>query len=132
MDQSRSPHSYFWDVLTFVLPGDQAVGIDLCNHVPIMWPCSPLKVVASCKTAPVGADLKYKLYLVHNGVPTELIAQDTYNYELIIGDAMTAGLATAFEVGAIAIDDYIRIDCTSVGSTTPGADVTIRLQMRTP
>lgn len=72
---------------------------------------------ATCVTAPTGAGLTMRLYNV-----TQAVAVGT----VTIAAGSTTASNSSMTTPSLNTGDVIRFDCTAVGSTVPGADVTVQ------
>jgi hypothetical protein len=105
------------------LPPFSAAGsLAVVNGLSTNWIVPPgvsaiNRLDATCGTAPVGSGLTLRLY---NVTQTHDIGTVT------ISAGSTVANNTSMTNASLATGDVVRFDCTAVGSTTPGADVTVQ------
>lgn len=102
----------------FYVAGVAAVASDIAAQA--LWrgeDGTTQKIDASCKTAPIGAAL---IYIVKSGGTTV--------GTVTIADGATSGTTTSMSVGTIRDNNTLTVDCSQIGSGTPGGDATIILE----
>lgn len=109
---------------TYVLTATGTLGIqsDICLRLPILSDKLATSVRLDLKSAPLGAAFKVSIYqsidLINPWMKLTLLASNTQL------NASTADIAGAIKLKA---GYYLRVDITQVGSTNPGADMTVTI-----
>lgn len=96
-------------------------GTDVTPHYLVPFSGKPLAVTICGKLAPVGADLIVDL--LQNG--TSILAAPLH---LVAG--ATTGSSTSFASGTLTAGALMTLNCTQIGTTVPGQDVTIQLTVQ--
>jgi hypothetical protein len=118
-----------WTSLTINRAFGFFIGGQLSVANNLSWnPISPqamtaIKTWASCKTAPTGATLIMSIYNVTQSKVVGTVS--------IVASA-TTGNSTSYTTAAIAAGDVLRLDCTQIGSTVAGSDVSVVLECTQP
>lgn len=113
------------EIARFSIQGNLATGQNVVP--PIVFPrgCTILKVSARVLTAPVGAALQIDLEA--NGAAGSSIFSAAFQ----IADGANSATSTSIDAdGTLSADDYLSIDIDQVGSTTPGADLSVTIEAR--
>jgi hypothetical protein len=85
-----------------------------------------IKAQAYAKTAPTGADLIFDINV--NG--TSIWNATQANRIRIVDGANEATPVTSFDTTSLAAGDNITLDVDQVGSTAPGAEITVQLEVQ--
>lgn len=118
-----------WETLTinrafgFSISGGLYVANDLSWNPVAPQAMTAIKTWAHVKTAPTGATLILSIYNI-----TQAAVVGTVN---IVASA-TDGNSTAYTTSAITAGDVLRLDCTQIGSTIAGSDVSVILETTQP
>ena len=114
----------FVHLVTFALPGTQIVATNLTNSVIIPRVGKIIKAYAAAQTSPTGAALIFDI--LQNG--TSIWASDTGD-RISIAAGQTYGTSSTFTSSPVTVaeGDLFTINCVQVGSTVPGAIVTVTL-----
>lgn len=117
IEYATSKKSYVWFIGSNV-----AAGIEQGPRVKLPSPflATVLRATAYVKTAPVGADIVIDINV--GGVSILSIAK------LRIPAGSKDGSTTSFATTSLVTDNVLTIDLDSVGTTTPGADLTVILE----
>lgn len=107
----------------FYIAGTPSVANDLGWNPTSPQAMTAVKMWAKCKTAPTGADLIVRVYNVTDGA---IVATCT------IAAGATTGNNASMTTAAITAGDVLRVDVTQVGSTVPGADISVILECTQP
>lgn len=99
--------------------GTLAIGSDLAPRAYFLTSFVPALIRADVKTAPVGASLVVAVYYTTSGGPGTLIGTLTV--------AAGAFFATTTSAVGVPLGTYLRVDITAVGTTLPGADMTVTM-----
>jgi hypothetical protein len=110
------------DIITFALAGNIMVGDGLTNMRPLPYKGNIRKYQVKTITAPTGANAIFEVN-IHNG--TTGAVKSTITITLTAGQTKKA--LTVLTPYSFEIDDYLTLDCTQIGSSVVGADVTIVL-----
>ncbi len=119
MDQIKSDLIRFRGAVNLCVNGTLAIGSDLAPRVPILDATTIRGVWVECKQAPIGA-----------GVTVQVRTGETPWMTLTIPDGATVTQPTATELAAAAEipgGSSVRLDITAVGTTFPGADLSVSL-----
>lgn len=102
----------------FFLPGTASIANDLSWNPLVPVAQTATKILAYVKTAPTGAGLTVQVYNVSQAV---VVAS------LTIAASASSSTSTSMTNASMNANDVLRVDITAVGSTVPGADVTVIL-----
>lgn len=119
MDQIKSDLIRFRGAVNLSVNGTLAIGSDLAPRVPVLDATRIRGVWVECKQAPLGA-----------GITVRISSGDNAWMTLTIPDGATMIQATAAELAAateIPGGASIRLDIRAVGTTFPGADLSVSL-----
>ena len=109
----------------FILPDDAIyTGADKIGRIYVTVTGTIVEVNASVKTAPSGTSIICDIN--KNGSTI----WSTQANRIIIADGSNTGTQTTFDTTTVTSGDYFTIDVDQVGSTTPGAKLTVRLALQ--
>ena len=114
-----------WATLTinrafgFYIAGYPTVANDLSWQPTSPQDMTAVKIWASCKTAPTGANLIARVYN---------ITQDKAVASVTITATNTSGNSESMTTASIKAGDILRADISQIGSTVAGADISIVLE----
>ena len=112
-------------VLTWYLPHDAEVGTNKSAYLIVPFSGQIVQATAYAKTAPTGA-MALKIDIHKNGTT---IWGDQNNRLQFVAGANTATSST-FTTTSVTANDCFTVDIDSVGSTLPGTDITVILQIK--
>jgi hypothetical protein len=112
-------------VLMWYLPHDVEVGTNKSAYLVVPFSGEIVKATAYAKTSPVGA-MTLKIDINKNG--TTIWGNQDNRLQFASG-ANTATSST-FTTTSVAENDYFTLDIDSIGSTLPGTDITVMLQIK--
>lgn len=111
--------------LIFTIVGTLVTGTSLTPILPVHRTLTIVKAFGAVKTAPVGSsiiiDLNKNGSSIWNATPAN---------RLTINAAATTGSQTSFDVTSLADEDLMIADVDQIGSSTPGADLSIYLRCK--
>ena len=107
----------------FAIPGGLYVATNLSWNPISPQAMTAIKTWAYVKTAPTGADLILSIYNVTQAAVVGTVT---------IAAAATSGNSTSYTTSAIAAGDVLRLDCTQIGSSVGGSDVSVILECTQP
>lgn len=107
----------------FYIAGTPSVANDLGWNPVAPQAMTAVKIWAKCKTAPTGADLIARVYNVTDGTVVATVT---------IAAGATTGNNASMTTAAITAGDVLRVDVTQIGSTVPGADISVILECTQP
>lgn len=114
---------------TFIVTGNAAVGFDITSNWYIFTRAGTLKsATAVAKTAPVGAALVFDILKSTNGGTsfTSIWSSDS-SKRIQLASGTTSGSQTSFTTAGFNAGDLLRLDVIAIGTSVPGANVTIKL-----
>lgn len=111
--------------LTFFLSGAVSVGTNLSARIKLNFAGTITKAIAFSKTAPVGSSMI--LDVNKNG--TSIWNTNQANRLTIVSGANDATDRTTFDTSSFVAGDYFTVDVDAVGSTTPGSDITVQVEV---
>jgi hypothetical protein len=109
----------FQGSVTLSVDGTLAIGSDLCPLVSLNAPATVLAVTVSVKNAPTGANITVALYV-----------GGTLWLTLIILAGTTTVSASPSQIAGLTVipaANNVRLDLTTVGTTSPGTDLTAQI-----
>ena len=117
---------------TFVLKAELTVEDDLTNHYIVRLPGTFYDAAINAKIAPVGAAARFTIEKSTDGGDTwaTVLADDPGYLEIPDGDDGVVLFDSSYfsndpAVKSVAKDNLLRINCTQIGSTTAGQDITV-------
>jgi hypothetical protein len=111
-------------VFVFTVPGDAAPGSNVAPSLVVPYSCTILKAYAYARTAPTGAAL---IFDVNKNATTIWTTQGN---RLQIAAGSNSGTQTNFDVMGLVEGDRLDLDVDQIGSSTPGADITVELKVQ--
>lgn len=105
----------------FTLTGTLATGTSLAPALIATGGLTIAKVYAYCKTAPTGASVIIDI----NKNGTSIWNSNQANRVAITAGLTTPATQTSFDTTALVENDLLTIDVDQIGSTEPGADLTV-------
>lgn len=110
----------------FIIPETTLVtGMDKVGRIPIDFNGTIKEVLAEISTAPVGASVICDIK--KNGTS---IWSVTPGNKVTIADGANSGLSNNFDSPSIIQGDYLTIDVSQIGSTTPGTKLVVRVKIQ--
>lgn len=104
----------------FTITGTLSTGTSLAPLLVATQSLTITKVYVNVKTAPSGAAIKIDIN--KNGTS---IWNSTQGNRATVADGATSGTQTSFDTTSLAEGDILTLDVDQIGSTTPGADITV-------
>lgn len=108
----------------FAITGTLVTGTSLTPIIPVHRPLTIIKAFAVVKVAPVGDDIIIDLNKNGSTIWT------TQANRLTIPAGSTTASQSSFNVSTLADEDILTADIDQIGSSTPGADLTIYLRCK--
>lgn len=103
--------------LLFFSPGVQAINNDVSIDIPGMSQSQTFTTISAyAKVAPVGSALTFNVY---NQTQSKIIGT------ISLPAGSQSAITTSFSNASVNAGDILRLDCTAIGSTTPGSNVSV-------
>ena len=111
-------------MLLWYIPGDAAIGTELSARITVPFAATITRARAYAKTAPTGANLIFDIAKnstsIWNSTPANRVTIVATN---------NSGTQTSFDTTSISATDYLTVDVDQIGSTLPGSDITVSLEL---
>lgn len=111
--------------LMWYIPGDAEVVANKSAYLIVPFRGEIIKALAYAKTAPTGATT-LKIDINKNG--TTIWGNQDNRLQFVASANTTT--TTSFTTIGVAENDYFTVDIDAIGSTLPGTDITIMLQIK--
>lgn len=111
------------------MSGTLVVSTDAAFWVPIRSTRTITEAYAIVKTAPTGADILIDIDKSSDGSTWTSIWNTNQANRLTIAASSKSGSQTSFDTTSLSSGDLLRIAVDQVGSTIPGADLTVVIKI---
>lgn len=107
----------------FYISGAASVANDLSWNPTAPAAQTATRLAVHCQVAPTGASLTVRVYNITQGATVA---------SLTLSAAATDGNTSTMTTAAIAQNDVLRVDCTAIGSSVAGSNISVSLDCTQP